>query len=449
MAMVFACEKFRPYILGSHVIIHTNHAAIKYLIAKKDAKPRLIRWVLLLQEFDLVIKDKKGSDIVIVDHLFRLEKPTEEEKGIERAKIFPNEQLFQLSVQVPWYADIVNYLAYGIMPLEFSYQQKRKLRTDNRFYIWDDPLLFRRGEDLIIRRCVQKIERGKIIDECHASPYGGHFARDITAQKILQSGFYLPTLFRDYFEWVKHRDKCQRMSNISRRNEMPLQGLLVVQIFYVWGIDFMGPFSSSFGNLYILLAMDYLSKWVEATACPRNDASTMVGFIQRNILSRFGAPRTIISDEGSHFSNKVFAKLMSRYRIKHVMRLAYHPQSNGQAKISNREIKKILEKTVNSSIKDWSIKLDGALWVYRTAYKTPIGMSPYKIVFGKPCHLPLELEYNVMWAIKKLNCDFQAAKEKRLLQMNELEELRNKAYDNARIYKDKTKKWHDQKIMRT
>ena len=145
----------------------------------------------------------------------------------------------------------------------------------------------------------------------------------------------------------------------------------------------------------------------------------------------------------------MFAKLMSIYEIKHVMGLAYHTQSNGQAKISNREIKKILEKTVNSSIKDWSIKLDDALWDYRTAYKTPIRISSYRIVFGKPCHLPLELEYNVMWAIKKLNCDFQAAKEKRLLQMNELEELRNEAYDNARIYKDKTKKWHDHKIMRT
>ena len=107
------------------------------------------------------------------------------------------------------------------------------------------------------------------------------------------------------------------------------------------------------------------------------------------------------------------------------MGLSYHPQSNGQAKISNREIKKILEKTMNTNRKDWFIKLDDALWAYRTSYKTPIGMSLCKIVFGKPCHLPLELEYNAMWAIKKWNSDFQAAKEKRLLQMNELEELRN------------------------
>ena len=194
---------------------------------------------------------------------------------------------------------------------------------------------------MIIRRCVPKIEQGGIMEKCHASPYEGHFAGDKTAKKIFQSGFYWPTIFKDCFEWVKHCDACQRMGNLSRRNEMSLQGILVVQIFYVWGIDFIGPFPSSISNMYILLAMDYVSKWVEATTCPINDAITVVGFIQRNIFRRFGAPKTIISDKGSHFANKVLAKLMSIYGIKHLMGLAYHPQSNGQSKISNREIKKM------------------------------------------------------------------------------------------------------------
>ena len=126
LAIVFACEKFRPYILGSHVIIHTDHVAIKYLMAKKEAKPRLIRWVLLLQEFDLEIKDKKGSDNVIAGHLSRVGKPAIKAEEREIAENFPDEQLFQLSLQSPWYADIVNFLACGIMPPEFSYQQKKK-----------------------------------------------------------------------------------------------------------------------------------------------------------------------------------------------------------------------------------------------------------------------------------------------------------------------------------
>ena len=141
-------------------------------------------------------------------------------------------------------------------------------------------------------------------------------------------------------------------ANINKRNEMPLQGIIVVKIFYVWGIDFMGPFPPSFGNLYILLAFYYVSKWVEAIACPKNDANTVVGFIKRNILSIYGSLRTIISDEGSHFANKLFAKLMSIYGVRHVMGLVYHPQSNGQVEISHMEIKNILEKTVSTSRKD-------------------------------------------------------------------------------------------------
>ena len=128
------------------------------------------------------------------------------------------------------------------------------------------------------------------------------------------------------------------MGNIIKRHEMPLQGILVMQLFDVWGTDFMGPFPVSFGNTYILLVIDYVSKWVEATTYPKNDAKTVVGFLQRNILNRFRTPRTIISDGGSHYSNKVFEKLMGRYGIKHIISLAYHPQTNGQAEISNREI---------------------------------------------------------------------------------------------------------------
>ena len=133
---------------------------------------------------------------------------------------------------------------------------------------------------------------------------------------------------------------------------MPLTNILEVELFDVWGIDFMGPFPSSYGHKYILLAMDYLSKWVESIPTITCDAKVVLCFIMSNIFSRFGTPRVVISDEGSHFCNKLFASLLAKYGVKHRVTLAYHPQSNGQAEVSNREIKKILEKTVNVTRKD-------------------------------------------------------------------------------------------------
>ncbi|KAL0284827.1 UNVERIFIED_CONTAM: Transposon Ty3-I Gag-Pol polyprotein [Sesamum angustifolium] len=152
---------------------------------------------------------------------------------------------------------------------------------------------------------------------------------------------------------------------------MPLSPILVCEVFDVWGIDFMGPFPSSFGKSYIILGVDYVSKWVEAKATRTDDAKTVVDFVKANIFSRFGMPRAIISDRGTHFCNKVVDALLKKYNVTHRVSTAYHPQTNGQAEISNREIKSILEKTVNPNRKDWSTRLDDALWAYRRRTKPP------------------------------------------------------------------------------
>ncbi|KAL4378400.1 hypothetical protein GQ457_02G042890 [Hibiscus cannabinus] len=216
----------------------------------------------------------------------------------------------------------------------------------------------------------------KILEQCHSAPYDGHFGGNKTSEKVLQSGLYWPTLNRDAQAFYQQCDRWKRTGNISKRNEMPLQNILEVELFDVCGIDFMRLFPSSFGNLYILLAVDYVSKWVEATTTTHNDAKTLQKFIKKNIFTHFGTPRAIISDEGRHFDNRSIAAALRKLDITHKLSTAYHPQTNGHAEVSNREIKTILEKVVNPNRKDWSLQLDDALWAYRTAYNAPLNMSP-------------------------------------------------------------------------
>ncbi|GJY72729.1 reverse transcriptase domain-containing protein [Tanacetum coccineum] len=219
-------------------------------------------------------------------------------------------------------------------------------------------------------------------------PRGGHHGANLTAKKVFDTGFFWPTIYKDAHELVKNCDSCQRQGKISQRDEMPQNSIQVCEIFDIWGIDFIGPFPSSRGNKYILVAVDYLSKWVEAKALPTNDARVVCKFL-KSLFSRFGAPRAII--------------------ITHRLSTAYHPQTSGQVEVSNYGLKRILERTMGENRASWSDKLDDALWAFRTAYKTPIGCTPYKLVYGKACHLPVELKHKAYWALKHTNFDIKTA----------------------------------------
>nr|GEY46773.1 reverse transcriptase domain-containing protein [Tanacetum cinerariifolium] len=292
-----------------------DHSALKYLFAKKDAKARLIQWILLLQEFDFKVLDTKGAENLAADHLSQLKNPYEnvlDPKGINEK--FPLETLsmvtFRVDSSAPWFADFTNYHAGNFIVK-------------------------------VIRRCVHGKEALDILVACHNGPTGGHHGANLTAKKVFDSGFFWPTIYKDAHEFVKNCGSCQRQGKISQRDEMPQNSIQV-----------------------------------ETKALPTNDARVVCKFL-KSLFAKFGAPRAIISDR---------------------------------------------------------------------AYKTPIRCTPYKLVYGKECHLPIELEHKAYLALKQANFDLAVVGDYQKVQLNELNELRDHAYENSLIYKEKTKRIHDSKI---
>ncbi|GJR20272.1 reverse transcriptase domain-containing protein [Tanacetum coccineum] len=301
----------------------------------QDAKPHLIRWILLLQEFDIEIKDKKGTENVAADHLSRI-KNDETSDDSEVDDNFPRETLMKININEPWFAEFANYLVGNIIPKGMTYQQKNKFFSDLKHYFWEEPYLFKVCSDGMIKRCIYGAETRTILDQCHHRPTGVHYGPNITAKKVLDSGFYWPTIIKEAHTLVRLCEACQRTRNISKRDEMPLNNIQICENFDIWGIDFMGPFLKSYKFEYILVAIDYVSKWAEAQALLTNDARVVVAFTKK-LFCRFGMPKALISD---------------------------------------RALKRIIEKTVKDNPAIWSRKLDDALWAFRTAYKTPTGTTP-------------------------------------------------------------------------
>nr|GEY70087.1 reverse transcriptase domain-containing protein [Tanacetum cinerariifolium] len=363
-------KHFRPIHYASKTM---NQAETNYTTIEKE----------MLAEFDFKVIDTKGAENYVADHFSHLENPYEnvfDPKEINET--FPLESLNKVAHQdpsTPWLADFANYHARKFIIKGMTTQQKQKFFKDARHYFWDDPYLFRTYPDQIIRRCVAGQEAIDILNAYHSGPTRGHYGANYTAKKVFDSGFYWPTIYKDAFEFVKNCDSCQRQGKISQQDEMPRNSIQVCEIFDVWGINFMGPFPSSKGNKCILIAVDYLSKWVEAKALPTNDARVVVKFL-KSLFSRFGTPKAIISDRGTHFCNDQFTRVMS------------------------------------------------------------------KLVYGKACHLPLKLKHKAFWALKHANFDLKIAGNHRKLQLNELSEIRDQAYENSLIYKERTKKLHDAKI---
>ncbi|GJX12085.1 reverse transcriptase domain-containing protein, partial [Tanacetum coccineum] len=330
----------------------------------------------------------KGAENLTADHLSRLENP--HQSDLEKKEItetFPLETLrmvtFRGDSSTPWFAAIANYQAGNFIVKGMSSQQKKKFFKDVKHYFWDNPYLFKIYADQMIRRCVHGQEAVDILTACHNRPTGGHHGANYTAKKSL-----IPVSIGRLF------------------TEMPMT--------WSHGVTLVNVKEKSYN-------------------------------VMKCVKMQFKFARSL-TDSGTHIFNDQFAKVILKYGVTHPLSTAYHPQTSGQMEVSNHGLKRILERTIGENRASWSDKLYDALWAFRTAFKIPIGCTPYKLVYKKAYHLPIELEHKAYWALKHCNFVLKTAGDHRKVQVNELNELRDQAYENSLIYKEKTKKIHDSKI---
>lgn len=426
LAMVFSVKKFRHYLLSHQVVFYVDHMAIKYLVNKPELSGRLARWVLLLQEFDYTVEYKPGSAHKQADHLSRL---LEGPQTLPLDDNLVDETLFLVTARPLWYAGIVDFLTTQQFSPEVSKEERRKIRVNSRRFVVLGNRLYRRGLDGILRRCVVEAEVESILSACHDSACGGHFSGQLTGQKVLRAGYFWPTLFQDAHKYVRKCDACQRFARNDLHMQLPLHISLPLVPFEKWGIDYVGEIHphSSRGMAYIIVATEYLTKWVEAKAVRSNDAKNAAVFLFENVITRFGVPKILVSDRGTHFLNEVIEAMTERFQIDHRKTTPYHPQTNGQTERVNQTLGTILRKTVRDSKRDWDVKLPAALWAYRTTYKVTTRATPFSLVHGIEAVLPIEFEVpSLRIAIDARLTESQSLKA-RLVELEALDEGRRRA----------------------
>ncbi|GKE12737.1 reverse transcriptase domain-containing protein [Tanacetum coccineum] len=354
LAVVYAFEKFWSNLILNKSIAYTDHSALKYLFAKKDSKARLLRWVLLLQEFKFKVIDTKGAENLAANHLSRLENPYEnvlDPKEINEK--FSLETLnmvtFHGDSSTSWFADYANYHVGNFIVKGMSSQQKNKFFKDVKHHFWDDPYLFEICADQMIRRCVAGQEAVDILTACHSGPTGGHYGANYTAKKGLLDFRIILALNLLRLPWV-----------------IPV---------------------SQTGNKYILGGCNYFVKMgLKRNALPPTTPEVVCNFLSLYPVARFDAPRAIISDSwNSIFCNDQFAKVNAlNLDVTHRLSTRVSPTNNGQVEVSNRWLKRIWkELVVRNRAFLVSDKLDDALWAFRTAYKTPRDVPHTRLVLRK------------------------------------------------------------------
>jgi hypothetical protein len=345
---------------------------------------------LLFQEFDFEVIVKPRKLNAGLDHLSRV-KNGEEPMNLEDN--FPNAPLFSVQIADDYFAKIIQYLRTGIAPQEYTATQKKKLVVRTTDYQLIARHLYKMGTNNILRRYVLDHERPRILAEAHAGIAGGNYEGKSTAQKVLCTGLWWPTIHGDSKEYCQQCDVCQRVGKPNRRDEMPLRPQVTLQEFDKWAIEFVGPINppaKRMGARYIITMMKYLTRWAKAAPVKYCSAETTTHFLFEQVITRFGCPIILMSDQGMHFINNTIRAMLEEFEVHDQNNTQYHPQANGTVESFNKILENALKKICNANKDDWDLKVPIVLWAYRTTCKTLTCHTPFKLVYGQEAIVPLE-----------------------------------------------------------
>ncbi len=343
-------------------------------------------------------------------------------------------------------APLVNYILEGEFPPDFSKDQRQRLIKKASSFLWLEGVLYQKGKDQVCRRIPTSSEIPCILQGLHEEACGGHFAHDLTTKKILQAGYVWPTLHIDVQYWCKSCHRCQVNGN-RRLLHGPRQLVIASGPFEKWGIDAMGPLPrTSNGKVYIIVAVDYMTKWVEAQSVSKVNEKTVSRFVYSHICCRFGAPKEVISDNGPGFRDGLLTEVCEELKIKHKHSTPYYPQSNGAVEKANGIIAGIIQKMVGGKPKHWDKFLDGALWAYRTTYKHATNFTPFHLVYGQEALQPIELEIPTLQARKNEGKKEEDILAEQLLKWVELDNKRELAIECYRRQAERRKEAFDKEV---
>eukprot|EP00253_Pinus_taeda_P010665 PITA_10665 len=395
-------------------------------LIQRELGEKRANWVTALQEYDLEIKPTK---IVRGQGFCRLlagasnipeSSDTDQSETINQINIIESESQ---------YADLIFYLKNGYAPPNLPYKNKRAIRLKEKNFTIIDDVLFRQNYDSVLLRFLEKQEAQRVLQELHDEPAGGQFRADTTAHKVIHAGYYWPTLFRDAHEYVRKCRNCQTSSGIQKKSAFPLQPVNIEQPFEQWGLDIIGEITpnSSKQHKYILTATDYFTKWVEAIPLKTTNSEAIIEFIDQFIITRFGVPNALVFDNASYFSGNAMFDFAIKRGFKLKYSANYYPQCNGLAEYTNKNLIKIIKRTIKQNHKNWHKSLIFSLWADRITQKASIGSSPFKLVYGKEVILPTNLILPSLALVQFIEENPSSSLQLRHDQILKLEEEREKA----------------------